>query len=51
MAILPLPAGNCVLERYSVRVRYPGVDAEKDEARAAYKAAQTVREFLKQKLG
>jgi hypothetical protein len=34
-----------------VRVRYPGVNTEKDEAKAAYKAAEAVREFLKQKLG
>ncbi len=38
------------LERFSVDVRYPGVSAEKDEARIAFRAARAVREFLKQKL-
>lgn len=46
-----LQADLWTLERYSVRVRYPGVNAEKDEAKAAFKAAQTVREFLIQRLG
>ena len=40
-----------VLERYSVQVRYPGISTERDEARAAYAAAKTVREFVRQKLG
>ncbi len=34
------------LERFSVDVRYPGVEADKDEAAIAFKAAQTVRKFL-----
>lgn len=40
-----------VLEDYSVRFRYPGHFAEKDEAQAAYAAAGTVRKFARQKLG
>ena len=39
------------LEDYSVRYRYPGESAEKDEAQAAYQAAKVVREFVRQKLG
>lgn len=39
------------LEDYSVRYRYPGESAEKDEAQAAYQAARVVREFVRQKLG
>ena len=46
-----LQADLWTLERYAVRVRYPGVNTEKNEARAAYKAAEAVREFLKQRLG
>ena len=38
------------LEDYSVRFRYPGHFAEKDEAQAAYNAAGTVRKFIRQKL-
>jgi HEPN domain-containing protein len=40
-----------VLEDYSVRFRYPGHFAEKDEAKMAYAAAETVREFIRQRLG
>ena len=40
-----------VLEDYSVRFRYPGDVAEKDEAQSAYAAAGTVRTFIRQKLG
>lgn len=39
------------LEDYSVRFRYPGEFAEKDEAQAAYQAAKVRREFVRQKLG
>jgi HEPN domain-containing protein len=39
------------LEDYSVRFRYPGHFAEKDEAQAAYAATKTVRKFVRQKLG
>jgi HEPN domain-containing protein len=39
-----------VVERYSVRGRYPGESAEKVDAQAAYKAAKVVREFIAQKL-
>lgn len=40
-----------ILEGYSVRFRYPGEFAEKDEAKAAYHAVKAVREFVRQKLG
>jgi len=40
-----------VLEGYSVRFRYPGEFAEKDEAKAAYHAVNAVREFVRSKLG
>lgn len=40
-----------LLEDYSVRFRYPGHFAEKDEAQSAYAAAGTVRKFSRQKLG
>ena len=40
-----------ILEDYSVRVRYPGHFAEKDEAQSAYTAAGTTRKFIRQKLG
>ena len=39
------------LEDYSVRFRYPGNFAEKDQAQGAYQAVKTVREFIRQKLG
>jgi HEPN domain-containing protein len=39
-----------LIDRFSVRVRYPGVSAEKDEARSAYKALEASRIFLRQKL-
>jgi HEPN domain-containing protein len=39
------------MERYSVRVRYPGEIAEKEDAQSAYAAAGIVRTFVKQKLG
>jgi len=40
-----------VMERYSVRVRYPGEFAEKIDAQSAYAAAKTTRTFIRQKLG
>ena len=46
-----LKADLQVLEDYSVRFRYPGHLAEKDEAKAAYTAVETVRKFVRQKLG
>jgi HEPN domain-containing protein len=46
-----LRADLIALERYSVRVRYPGVFAEKDDAKAAYHAMKAVRGFVRQKLG
>ncbi len=38
------------LERYSVRVRYPGLVSDKDDAKAAFKAAKIVRGVIRQKL-
>ncbi len=38
------------LERYAVRYRYPGESADLDEARSAFKAAQAVRRFIRQRL-
>ena len=40
-----------VLENHAVRGRYPGQIAEKEEARSAYAAAKTTRDFVRQKLG
>jgi len=39
------------LNDYAVDFRYPGAFATREEARAAVKAAQVVREFLRQRLG
>jgi HEPN domain-containing protein len=38
------------LERYAVRYRYPGESADLDEARSAFKSAQAVRKFIRQRL-
>ncbi|MCC6299294.1 MAG: HEPN domain-containing protein [Anaerolineales bacterium] len=38
------------LERFSVNVRYPGVSAEKDEAKFALKSVKAVRDFFRQRL-
>jgi HEPN domain-containing protein len=38
------------LERYAVRYRYPGESADKDEARAALRAAKVVRTIIRQRL-
>lgn len=38
------------LEDYSVRFRYPGDFAEKEQAHSAYESAQTVREFIREKI-
>lgn len=46
-----LRADLVTMERYSVRVRYPGEIAEKEDAQFAYAAAGIVRTFVKQKLG
>ncbi|MGQ9628388.1 MAG: HEPN domain-containing protein [Anaerolineae bacterium] len=39
------------LDRYAVRYRYPGESADKDEARAAFRAVKIVRAFVREKLG
>lgn len=38
------------LERFSVNVRYPGVNAEKEEAKIALKVVRAVRDFFRQRL-
>lgn len=38
------------LERYAVRYRYPGESADLDEARAAFRSAQAMRRFVRQRL-
>ena len=38
------------IERFSVSVRYPGMSADKEEARIAYKASQAVRALISGKL-
>lgn len=39
------------LNQYGVRYRYPGVTAEKEDAKLAMAHAETVRAFLRAKLG
>jgi HEPN domain-containing protein len=39
------------IERFSVNIRYPGVSADKEEAKSAYHGARIIREFFRQKLG
>lgn len=39
-----------LLDGYAVRYRYPGDAADRDEAREAYRAARSVRFFLRTKL-
>jgi HEPN domain-containing protein len=34
------------IERFSVNIRYPGVSADKEEAKIAFKAAQVVRSLI-----
>ncbi len=46
-----LYADLSVLEGYAVKFRYPGDAANKIEARKALKAVQTVRAFIRSKLG
>ena len=46
-----LRADLIMIDRYSVRTRYPGESAEKEDAQAAYAAAGTIRKFIRQKLG
>lgn len=40
-----------VLERYPVAIRYPGIVADKDDAKSAYKAAKIVKQIMRQKMG
>jgi hypothetical protein len=46
-----LRADLVVMERFSVRTRYPGESADKADAQSAYAAAGTTRKFARQKLG
>jgi HEPN domain-containing protein len=46
-----LRADLVTMERFAVRVRYPGNFAEKEDAQSAYAAAETTRKFVRQKLG
>jgi HEPN domain-containing protein len=46
-----LRADLVIMERYSVRTRYPGESAEKADAQSAYAAAETARKSIRQKLG
>lgn len=39
------------LEDFSVRFRYPGDFAEKEQAHSAFESVQTVRAFIRKKLG
>ncbi|PIV26463.1 MAG: DNA-binding protein [Anaerolineae bacterium CG03_land_8_20_14_0_80_58_20] len=39
------------LNQYGVRYRYPGLTAEKDDAKLALNRAKTLRSFLRMKLG
>jgi hypothetical protein len=39
------------MEGYAVQYRYPGLSADKSEAKAALSAAKRVRTFAKIKLG
>jgi HEPN domain-containing protein len=39
------------VEQYSVNIRYPGLNADKEEAQAVYQAIKVVRSTLRQKLG
>lgn len=39
------------LERYGVRVRYPGTPADKEDAQSAVQSVRIVRSLLRQRLG
>ena len=40
-----------LLDRYSVRYRYPGESADKEEARAAFRTITRVREWMRARMG
>ena len=40
-----------VMETYAVQFRYPGMSAERDEAKKALSAARRVRSFVRAKIG
>jgi HEPN domain-containing protein len=46
-----LQADLRIVERFSVGIRYPGLSADKEDAKSAYRAAQIVRAAMRQKLG
>ena len=39
------------LARFAINIRYPGMDADKDEAKMAFAAIKIIRSELRQKLG
>jgi HEPN domain-containing protein len=40
-----------VLERFSVHIRYPGMSADKEDAKTSLQAVQAARKLIRQKLG
>ncbi len=49
--ILQIQPDAIVLEGYAVQFRYPGLSADKAEAKAALSAAERIRSFVRIKLG
>jgi HEPN domain-containing protein len=50
-SIVVIEADVKVLDRYAVRVRYPGESAIKEEARTAIKISKSVRTYIRFRLG
>ena len=46
-----LQADLNILEGFAVQFRYPGLNADKVNARQAYQAARAVRQFIRPRLG
>ena len=46
-----LRADLVIMERFSVRTRYPGESAEKGDAQSAYATSGAARKFIRQNLG
>ncbi len=49
--LLILQSYTNIMESYAIQYRYPGFSADKDEAKAALKAADRVCSIIKNKLG
>jgi len=49
--ILPIQADTTILEGYSVQFRYPGLSAEKSDAKFALLSAEKIIKFARVKLG